>query len=195
MNEIFRAFKESIEVKKNILDNNLALVIEEMAEESCSAIVSGKKIIFCGNGGSAADAQHLAAELLIRFRSSFDRPPIKAISLALDSSTITACGNDYDFDLIYSRTLEALGDEGDILFILSTSGMSKNILNAIESARKKNIAIFSFLGNDGGKAKKNCTLNFIVPCKNTARIQESHITAGHAFVEMLENKLVEIGYL
>ena len=195
MSEIVNSFNESIEVKRLILENKLTDVIEKMAQESCKAIISGKKIIFCGNGGSAADAQHLAAELLIRFRSSFDRPPIKAISLALDSSTITACGNDYDFDLIYSRTLEALGDEGDILFILSTSGMSKNILNAIESARKKNIAIFSFLGNDGGKAKKNCTLNFIVPCKNTARIQESHITAGHAFVEMLENKLVEIGYL
>ena len=142
--------------------------------------------MLCGNGGSAADAQHLAAEFLIRLRPNINRKPIPAITLAQDTSTITACGNDYSYDILFSRCLEALGKKQDILIIISTSGNSRNIVNVLKQAKKMNIFTIGFLGNNGGKSKKICDLPLIVNSKNTARIQESHIFLGHYIFEQVE---------
>ena len=152
-------------------------------------IKKGGKILFCGNGGSAADAQHLAAELLIRLRPNINRYPIPAISLCMDSSTLSACGNDYNFDYIFSRPLESLGNKEDVLIAISTSGNSKNIINALKVAKKKGIKSIGFLGNSGGKSKKLCNISLVVPSKETARIQECHIFLGHHILEMVENKI------
>ncbi len=147
------------------------------------------KIFLCGNGGSAADAQHLAAEFLVRLRPNVNRNPIPAISLALDTSTITACGNDYTFHNIFERNLNALASIKDILIVISTSGNSKNILNVLKLANKRKIFSIGFLGNRGGKAKKYCNLEISINEKETARIQETHIFLGHFIFEQVENKL------
>ena len=152
-------------------------------------IKNGGKVYICGNGGSAADAQHLAAEFLIRLRPTFNRRALPVISLALDTSTITACGNDIGFDKIFARNLEALGSKKDILIVISTSGNSKNILNVLKFAKKNKIYSVGFLGNKGGMAKKISNLNLIIPSSNTARIQEAHIFLGHYIFEQVENLL------
>jgi D-sedoheptulose 7-phosphate isomerase len=146
--------------------------------------------LLCGNGGSAADAQHLAAEFLVRLRPEVNRKPFSALSLALDTSTITACGNDYNFNLIFSRNLEALGCNKDILIVISTSGNSKNIIEVLKAAKKKKIYSIGFLGSEGGNAKKNCNLPLIVKSSNTATIQECHIFLGHYILENVEKKLL-----
>jgi D-sedoheptulose 7-phosphate isomerase len=153
-------------------------------------ITKGGKILFCGNGGSAADAQHLAAEFLVRLRSNVNRKPIAALSLAQDVSTITACGNDYNFDDLFKRNLQALGSKKDVLVCISTSGNSKNILNVLKEANKKKIYSIGFLGNKGGKAKKYCDSKLIVKSSNTARIQECHIFLGHFILENVENLVI-----
>jgi D-sedoheptulose 7-phosphate isomerase len=132
----------------------------------------------------------LAAEFLVRLRPKINRPPIAAISLATDVSTITACGNDYSFNYIFSRNLEALGCDKDILIAISTSGQSKNILNVLKTAKQKKILSISFLGNNGGKAKKNSDISLIIKSRITARIQESHILLGHYIFEEVEKKLL-----
>ena len=136
---------------------------------------SGNKILICGNGGSAADAQHLSAEFLIRLRPDINRKAYPVISLALDSSTITACGNDYSFDDLFLRNFQALYKKGDILITISTSGNSKNIIKILKYTSSKKIFSIGLLGNKGGKAKKFCSENIIVQSKNVARIQEAHI--------------------
>jgi|TARA_B110000483_G_scaffold243557_1_gene334107 D-sedoheptulose 7-phosphate isomerase len=186
-----RAFLESINVKQKILDQKSHEIIPEMGELIINSIIAGNKLLTCGNGGSAADAQHLAAELLIRLKPKNNRQSIPALSLAQDISTITACGNDFGFDQVFGRVLESIGNKGDILLIISTSGNSKNIIYAAEVAKKKNIAIISFLGSGGGKVLKICDKTFLVPSEDTARIQESHITAGHALMEYIENGLLK----
>ena len=148
------------------------------------------KIFLCGNGGSAADAQHLAAEFLVRLRPNVNRNPIPAISLALDTSTITACGNDYSFDEIFSRNLEGIGVSGDLLLCLSTSGNSKNIVEVLKKAKQKKITSLSILGNLGGKAKKLSDYNIIIPSSNTALIQEEHLFLGHYILNEVEKKLL-----
>ena len=160
--------------------------------ECCS---NGNKILLCGNGGSAADAQHLAAEMLVRLRPMNNREGVAAISLAQDTSTITACGNDFGYDMIYERTLRALGREEDCLIGISTSGNSKNIILAMKAAKELKIKVFGFLGCGGGEALKYCDEAFIVPSDDTGRIQEAHITAGHALMEYIEDKLLDTGYL
>ncbi len=154
-------------------------------------IIKGGKILICGNGGSAADAQHLAAEFLVRLRPNLNRKPIAAIALALDTSTITACGNDYDFNLIFSRNFEALAKKNDLLICLSTSGNSKNITNVLQKALKLKIKTINFLGFKGGKAKKFSKNNLIVPFNNTARIQEAHIMLGHYIFEKAEDLILK----
>ena len=149
------------------------------------------KIFFCGNGGSAADAQHLTAELLIRLRPKINRHPIPAISLCMDSSSLTACGNDYDFKKIFSRPLEALGNRNDILIAISTSGNSKNIIEVLKKAKKKKIFTIGFLGYDGGKAKKYCDIDLVVKSNSVARIQEAHIFLGHFILEQVENLILK----
>lgn len=156
----------------------------DMAEET---IKSGNKIIFFGNGGSAADSQHIAAEMSVKLRD--DRPPIAAISLSLDASAITACGNDYGFDQIYQRQIRALGYAGDLAVGLSTSGNSENILNGLKKARRMDMKTVGWSGKTGGKMGKHCDLMLLIPSTDPGRIQEMHITMGHIFVGMLEQRL------
>ena len=151
--------------------------------------------MLCGNGGSAADAQHLAAEMLIRLRPNYNRQGVPAIALAQDVSTITACGNDFGFDRLFERVLESLGNSGDVLIAITTSGNSMNVIKAMQLAREMNIIVFGFLGAGGGKALELCDEAFLVPSSDTGRIQESHITAGHALMEYIEDQLLQDGFL
>lgn len=194
-NNIRKIFEESINVKNKIVESGALSVISEIGNEAEQAIRNGNKIMLCGNGGSAADAQHLAAEMLIRLRPKFNREGVSAIALAQDTSTITACGNDFGFDLLYERMVATLGQKGDCLIVLSTSGNSENIILAMKIAREMGIRVFGFLGSHGGRAFKLCDLAFVVPSEDTGRIQESHITAGHALMEFIEDSLIESGYL
>jgi D-sedoheptulose 7-phosphate isomerase len=157
------------------------------------SLKKGGKIIICGNGGSAADAQHLVAEFIVRLRPKVNRRPLPAIVLAPDSSTITACGNDYDFAEIFSRPLLALGNKADVLIVISTSGNSKNILNVLKVAIKMKIRTIGFLGCKGGLAKKMCDIKLVVDSKETARIQETHIFLGHYIFEQVENLIIDRG--
>ena len=178
---------ESIDLHKKIF--HISSDINKVIKKIYKIIKNGGKIYICGNGGSAADAQHLSAEFLIRLRSTFNRRALPVISLALDTSTITACGNDIGFDKIFARNLEALGSKKDVLIAISTSGNSKNILNVLKFAKKNKIYSVGFLGNKGGMAKKISNLNLIIPSSNTARIQEAHIFLGHYIFEQVENLL------
>jgi len=164
--------------------------IDEIIDSIVNHIINEGKILLCGNGGSAADAQHLAAEFLVRLRPKVNRKPIAAISLATDTSTITACGNDYSFEKLFSRNLEALSNTNDVLIVISTSGNSKNILSVLQTAKKFKIFSIGLLGNNGGKAKKFCDKSIVVKSKNTATIQESHIFLGHFIFEEVEKKLL-----
>jgi len=187
-------FKESIKTKQRCLDQGLD-VIERMSSQISSIIEKGGKIMLCGNGGSAADAQHLAAEMLVRLRPKNNREGVPAISLAQDTSTITACGNDFGYDLLYERVLKSLGKRGDCLIAITTSGNSKNIILAMKAAKELGVTVFGFLGCNGGQALEYCDETFIVPSDNTGRVQEAHITAGHALMEGVEDRLIEAGYL
>jgi len=151
----------------------------------------GGKILFCGNGGSAADAQHLAAEFLVRLRPKINRSPIPALTLAQDTSTITACGNDYSFDDIFVRPFEAIANSKDILFIISTSGNSENIYKVLKMAKKKKIKSVGLLGGNGGKCLKLCDHKLLMPSSITARVQECHIFTGHFILEQVENLLIK----
>ena len=185
-------FDRSIEVKQRTRDEHLE-ILPVMAGLCADAVAKGGKILLCGNGGSAADAQHLAAELLIRLRPDINRGGISAIPLALDSSSMTACANDYSFDRVFARMVESLGRPGDVLLAITTSGKSANILRTLETARAMKIATLGFLGGDGGPARALCDRAFIVPSRETGRIQEVHITAGHALMELIEDDLLARG--
>ncbi len=151
---------------------------------------AGGKLFFCGNGGSAADAQHLATEWLVRLRSTVERPSWPAIALTLDPTALTAGGNDYGFDEVFARPLSGLGRAGDVLFGITTSGKSPNVLRALETARAMGIVTVGLLGGDGGPARALCDHPLIIPSDVTARIQEAHIALGHAVLELLEDRLV-----
>jgi len=151
----------------------------------------GGKLLFCGNGGSAADAQHLAAEYLVRLRPKVNRRPLPALSLAQDTSTLTACGNDYDFSDIFLRPFQALANKNDILIAITTSGNSLNILKVLKYARSKNISTLGFLGGAGGKCKNFCDIKLMVPSEETARIQECHIFLAHFILESAEDLLMQ----
>lgn len=160
---------------------------ESMLEACAACIKNGGKILFFGNGGSAADAQHLATELTIRYVK--DRPPIAAIALTTDTSSLTAAGNDFGFDHIFSRQIEALGNKGDVAIAISTSGKSPNIINALRTARQKGLVTSGLSGRDGGAMPNLCDIMVIVPSQETARIQEMHILLGHLLCGALEQKL------
>ena len=194
INKISKLFEDSIAVKKTCLSQGFQPLIN-MGDEITRIIQNGNKMMLCGNGGSAADAQHLAAEMLIRLRPMNNREGVPAITLAQDSSTITACGNDFGYNVLYERVLRSLGKKGDCLIGITTSGNSKNIILAMKAAQELNIRVFGFLGCGGGDALKYCDEAFIVPSDDTGRIQESHITAGHALMEYIEDKLLDSGYL
>jgi D-sedoheptulose 7-phosphate isomerase len=147
------------------------------------------KLLLCGNGGSAADAQHLAAEMVIRLSHDVIRPGLPAISLATDSSILSAGGNDIGFDNIFSRQVEALGHPEDILLGISTSGNSPNIIKAFEMAQENNVKTIGLLGGNGGKCKNMVEIPIIIPSSNTQRIQEAHITLGHIIIELVEREL------
>jgi D-sedoheptulose 7-phosphate isomerase len=154
------------------------------------AIRAGGKLIFCGNGGSAADAQHLATELVIRLRGAVARQSWPAITLALDTSAVTAAVNDFGVEEMFARPLHGLGRAGDVLFGITTSGKSANILGALRAAREMGIVSVGLLGGDGGPALPLCDLAIVVPETDTARVQECHITLGHAILTLLEDRLV-----
>ena len=175
----------SIEVKQSILTNEpLIHTIEEVIKVVTLAFQNGNKVLFCGNGGSAADAQHLAAEFSGRFYK--DRKALPSEALHCNSSYLTAVANDYSYDVIYSRLVEGLCVDGDVLIGLSTSGNSKNILNAFEAAKEKNTITIGFTGASGGKMKDSCEYLINVPSTDTPRIQESHIMIGHIICELVE---------
>ncbi|MFI5171610.1 MAG: SIS domain-containing protein [Chitinophagales bacterium] len=181
---------ESIRVKNDILnDAELIAKCAEIAKQIAEAFRQDKKVLFCGNGGSAADAQHLAAEFSGRFY--FDRPPLDAEALHVNTSYLTAVGNDYGYDQVFSRVLKAKGRKGDFLFGISTSGNSGNILKAFEVAREREMVIVALTGQGGGKMKDNCDFLLNVPSNDTPRIQESHIMLGHIICELVEDELFE----
>ncbi len=194
-NKVKLTFQESISVKEQIIDNKSYEILVEAGDIISNSISNGGKLLLCGNGGSAADAQHLAAEFLIRLTSDVNRESIPALSLAQDTSTLTACINDYGADDVFKRVFSALSSKGDILLVITTSGNSKNIIETLKMAKSKGIYSIGFLGNDGGKALTFCDSAFIVPSNITARIQESHITAGHALLQYVEDSLIEDGWL
>jgi len=183
-------FNESAAVKTAVAASAAPARLAEMARVCAASLNQGGKIMFCGNGGSAADAQHIAAELLVRLRSDRDRDGLAAMTLAQDTSTLTACANDYGFNHIFERSLRAVGRKGDVLVGISTSGNSENVIQAMLAAREMGISVLGFLGGTGGKALALCDVCFIPPgTTDTGRIQESHITAGHALVELTEDVL------
>jgi len=194
-NKIKQTFEDSIIVKQKVIDEGAYKVLLDAGNIIAESISKKGKLLICGNGGSAADAQHLAAEFLIRLTSDVNRDSIPALSLAQDTSTLTACINDFGSDDIFKRVFSALSSEGDVLLAITTSGNSKNIIETLKLANERGIYSLGFLGGDGGEALKYCNTAFIVPDKVTARIQESHITAGHALLQYVEDKLLESGWL
>jgi D-sedoheptulose 7-phosphate isomerase len=166
---------------------SLSAAIERACELIARALADDRKLLLCGNGGSAADSQHLAAEFTGRFVN--DRRPLAALSLTTDTSALTCIANDYDFEEIFSRQIAALGRAGDCLLAISTSGNSANVVRAAETARSAGIHTIGLLGRDGGKLAKLCDLAIVVPSASTARIQEAHIFIGHALCAMVEKAL------
>jgi D-sedoheptulose 7-phosphate isomerase len=193
--KVIKTFEDSISVKKQIIEDSSYEVLLEAGDIIADSISGGGKLLLCGNGGSAADAQHLAAEFLVRLTSDVNRESIPALSLAQDTSTLTACINDYGSDDIFKRVFSALSSKGDTLLAITTSGNSKNIIATLKEARDRKIFCLGFLGNGGGEALLYCDLAFVVPSTITARIQECHITAGHALLQYIEDSLLEKGWL
>lgn len=188
MEIIERAVKESIEVKKSFLNDIEQLKLVKTAGEFCiECFNQGGKMLLCGNGGSAADAQHIAAELSARFQ--FDRKPLYAEALHVNSSYVTAVANDYDYSKVFSRMVEAAGREGDILVGISTSGNSVNVLNALKQAKIQGMITIGLTGSNGGSMAELCDICIKVPSNNTARIQEVHILIGHILCEKIETTL------
>lgn len=187
MTDIKEIIEKSIAVKVSLLnDSNLLTAIELCADKINDALKNGHKILFCGNGGSAADAQHLAAEFSGRFYQ--DRKALPAEALHVNTSYLTAVANDYSFDVVYSRLIDGIGNEGDILVGISTSGNSKNILNALEMANSKGMLTIAMTGESGGQMKNVCDILLNVPSNDTPRIQESHILIGHIICQLVEEK-------
>lgn len=186
--KIAETIQQSIEVKQAILrDAALLDTIQQVADAITHCLEQHNKVLFCGNGGSAADAQHLAAEFSGRFYK--DRTPLYAEALHCNSSYLTAVGNDYGYDQVYARILRGIGHDGDVLVGISTSGNSVNILEAIKAAREKRMIVVSMTGETGGKMKENSDYLINIPSADTPRIQESHITVGHIICEIVENNL------
>lgn len=178
----------SSETKQKILaDESLLTLIAEVAQKCVELYRNDKKTLLAGNGGSAADAQHIAAELVGRY--GFDRPSIASIALTTDTSALTAIGNDYGYDKVFSRQLEGVGSTGDLFIGISTSGNSQNIINAFESAKTKGITTVALVGRDGGKMAEMADYPLIVPSDATPRIQESHILIGHILCDIIEKEL------
>lgn len=184
-NKIQEILSSSIAVKQAVLqDETILNTIEKVVEEITTCFKNDGTVLLCGNGGSAADAQHLAAEFSGRFYK--DREPLNAEALHVNTSYLTAVGNDYSFDEIYSRLVKAKGKKGDILIALSTSGNSKNIVEAAKTAKEREMKVISFTGLTGGKLKEYSDFLLNIPSTDTPRIQECHITIGHIICQLVE---------
>lgn len=183
-------FRSSVAVKQRILDDAAFVQqVTHMGHLLIDCYEAGKKLLIAGNGGSAADAQHIAAEFVSRF--NFDRPGLPAMALTTDTSILTAVGNDYGYDQLFRRQIEANGQDGDVFLGISTSGNSPNILKALEAARQKGITTFGLTGQTGGKMRELCDYCLCVPSVDTPRIQEAHILIGHTLCAMVELALFE----
>ncbi|MBK9401903.1 MAG: D-sedoheptulose 7-phosphate isomerase [Bacteroidetes bacterium] len=188
--DIKALIRASIDTKELVAkDQQLIDDIQKSVTMIVNALKTGNKILFCGNGGSAADAQHIAAELSGRFYT--DRDPLYAEALHVNSSYMTAVANDYSFDVVYSRMIKGCGRKGDVLVGISTSGNSKNVILALEEARKLGMHTIGMTGAGGGKMQGTCDLMLMVPSKDTPRIQESHILIGHIICQLIEEELFE----
>ncbi|WP_205101670.1 D-sedoheptulose 7-phosphate isomerase [Lysinibacillus composti] len=185
--------KKSIEVKQGILENKeLMLLIEEVSVKAVELYKQGNKIMLAGNGGSAADAQHIAGELVSRFY--FDRPGLPALALTTDTSIITAIGNDYGYEKLFARQIQANGNAGDMFIGISTSGNSANVIKALEECKTQNIITVGLTGEDGGKMEGLCDFCIKVPSNETPRIQESHILIGHIICSIVEEAIFGQGF-
>jgi len=183
---IEQIFAESIQVKQETLKKNLPQIIQA-AEAMIKALKAGHKLFFCGNGGSAADSQHIAAEFVGRFQK--ERKAWPAIALTTDTSALTALGNDYTFDIVFSRQLQALGQKGDVLVAISTSGNSKNVIEAVKYAKSVGIVTVGVTGGNGGHLAGICDIAIVAASSKTARIQESHLVIFHSICELVETTL------
>jgi len=184
---ISQRIKDSIEVKQRLL--GYTEICAEVAERIIRAFKSGNKVLLFGNGGSAADAQHIAAELVGRFY--LDRPPLPAQALTVNTSSLTAIGNDYTYDQIFSRQIEAFGQADDVAIGISTSGDSRNVIEALRAAKRKGIITIGMTGESGGQLKAEVDYCICIPSGDTARIQEAHILVGHILSELVEQALFE----
>ena len=182
------SLKESAELKTKIAER-CGAEISKAIDLLIDAFNKKKKVLLCGNGGSAADAQHLATEFVVRLAPDIKRPGLRAIALTTDTSTLTAGSNDFGYDMVFARSVEALGDEGDILIGISTSGNSASVNNAFVKARELRMTTIGFLGKDGGKSKHLVDLAIVVPSEDTQRIQEGHITIGHIIFQEVEHEM------
>jgi D-sedoheptulose 7-phosphate isomerase len=180
---------KSADLKRRIA-TELADAVIGVVDVCEASLRQGGKLLFCGNGGSAADSQHLATEMLIRLRPTVERQSIPALALTLDPAMLTACGNDYGYDRVFERPLRGLGRRGDVLFGITTSGRSANVIRALEAAREMGIVTVGMLGGTGEPALSSCDMALLVPDTETARIQECHIALGHAVLELLEDRLL-----
>ena len=187
-NIIEKILGESIQVKQAFIKNNTSNLIR-VAEKIASAFTHDRKLLLCGNGGSAADAQHIAAEFVNRFM--LERPSLPAMALTTDTSVITSIANDYSFKEVFSKQIKALGMEGDILMVISTSGESENILSAIRDARLQGMTTIGLLGKGGGSAAKMVDMALVVDHDATPRIQEAHILAGHIICQLVDHILFQ----
>ena len=175
----------SIDLKRQVSERYAGTIVQ-IADVVAHAILRGRKVLLCGNGGSAADAQHLAAELLIRLRPHIDRAPLPALALATDTSSLTACANDYSFEVYYERMVQALAASGDVLIAITTSGRSPNVVRALQAARQKQMITVGLLGGGAEPALSHCDWAIVVPSAETGRVQEAHIAIGHALMELVE---------
>ncbi|MFM9947068.1 MAG: SIS domain-containing protein [Saprospiraceae bacterium] len=182
---IRQAISESIQAKEKLLsDTRLLEIVEQVTAVCIEAYRQDRKLLFCGNGGSAADAQHLAAELSGRFY--YDRPPLFAEALHVNTSFVTAVANDYDYEAVYARMVRAAGRPGDVLFAISTSGNSPNILKAIEAAKACGMIVVGMTGESGGQMRERCDYLLNMPSSDTPRVQECHMLVGHTICELIE---------
>ena len=187
-NYVKNQIKLSYETKQAIYENEELLnKIVDVSKKCVDIYKAGKKTILAGNGGSAADAQHIAAEMVGRY--GFDRPSLPSLALTTDTSALTAIGNDYGYDAVFSRQLDGMGQDGDIFIGISTSGNSQNLLNAFDVAKKKNILSVALVGKDGGEMAKKADIAIVVPSESTPRIQESHILIGHIICDIIEKEM------
>ena len=190
LNSVQGQIEESIVLKKKIKDE-LSERIIEISEVLADCIKNGGKLLLCGNGGSAADAQHFAGELVVRLSSDYTRSALPAITLSSNDYVLTACANDFGFEQVFSRQIEALGKPEDVLLCISTSGNSPNLIKAIEKAKEKQMKTIGLLGKDGGKMARLVDFSLVVPSQKTQRIQEVHITICHILTSLIEKALFD----